>query len=352
MEKRRTIRNLSRLTWLPVFMVFGLWNELLAGDINYTYDDLNRLTRVEYDTAMVIDYDYDAAGNRTLKDIYMDSDFDGIPDSMDGTGDPDGDGLENYLDTDSDGDGIADSIEAGPDPKNPRNTDGTDMPDYLDTDSDNDGYTDRIEWITGSDPYDENSVPPAGIPTVSEAGMVILFLLLMSGGFFLLKRKKGRIVLMVLAGYMVSAWGQMISPVQAKEDNAGPGWINARGEGITPEAAKDYYQSLSTQKDGDLVLDVQGDPAAATAEIIELARALQHDPKLIYEYVCNRVDYTPYFGSLKGATLTYLDGSGNDFDQASLMIALLRESGYTAEYVFGEMWIPAYGAADQKDMQH
>ncbi|MFZ2631084.1 MAG: RHS repeat-associated core domain-containing protein [Desulfosalsimonadaceae bacterium] len=72
----------------------------------------------------------------------------------------------------------------------------------------------------------------------------------------------------------------------------------------------------------------------------------------IYEYIRNNVDYVPYFGSLKGATLTYLDGSGNDFDQASLMIALLRAGGYTAQYVYGKMTIPASGDTSQKDIQH
>jgi hypothetical protein len=42
---------------------------------------------------------------------------------------------------------------------------------------------------------------------------------------------------------------------------------------------------------------------------------------------------------MKGATLTLLDGSGNDFDQASLLIALLRESGYTAKFVIGQQTI-------------
>ena len=91
---------------------------------------------------------------------------------------------------------------------------------------------------------------------------------------------------------------------------------------------------------------------SATPELIELAGALRHDPKQIFEYVHNHIDYAPYFGSLKGATLTYLDGSGNDFDQASLTIALLRASGYTAQYVYGRMSIPDHGTADNKDMQH
>jgi len=67
-----------------------------------------------------------------------------------------------------------------------------------------------------------------------------------------------------------------------------------------------------------------------TDEIIELARGLRNDPKLIYEYVHDHIDYVPYYGSLKGATLTYFDGSGNDFDQVSLMVALLNASGLDA----------------------
>ena len=43
-------------------------------------------------------------------------------------------------DLDSDNDGIADSVEAGADPNTPVNTDGEDEPDYRDTDSDNDGF--------------------------------------------------------------------------------------------------------------------------------------------------------------------------------------------------------------------
>ncbi|MDD5154149.1 MAG: RHS repeat protein [Desulfovibrionales bacterium] len=36
----------------------------LAGAIDYTYDDLNRLLRVEYDDGTVIEYVYDEVGNR------------------------------------------------------------------------------------------------------------------------------------------------------------------------------------------------------------------------------------------------------------------------------------------------
>ena len=51
-----------------------------------------------------------------------------------------------------------------------------------------------------------------------------------------------------------------------------------------------------------------------TPEIKELAKALQHDPLLIYQYVYNHIDYVPTYGSLKGASMTLLERCGNDFD--------------------------------------
>jgi len=74
-----------------------------------------------------------------------------------------------------------------------------------------------------------------------------------------------------------------------------------------------------------------------TPEIQELARALKYDVDLIYEYVHNEIEFTPLWASSKGAMGALLDKSGNDFDQASLMIALLRESGYTASFVYGNL---------------
>ncbi|PIU80088.1 MAG: transglutaminase, partial [Nitrospirae bacterium CG06_land_8_20_14_3_00_70_43] len=92
--------------------------------------------------------------------------------------------------------------------------------------------------------------------------------------------------------------------------------------------------------------------AETAPEIVELARGLQHDPTLIYEFVHNTIDYVPYFGALKGAVLTLTEGAGNDFDQAALMVALLRASGFTAQFVYGQQFIPAFGAADQHDLHH
>jgi hypothetical protein len=56
-----------------------------------------------------------------------DADGDGIPDSVEGNGDPDGDTIPNYLDDDSDGDSLPDVDEGTADP------DSDSVPNYLDS---------------------------------------------------------------------------------------------------------------------------------------------------------------------------------------------------------------------------
>lgn len=128
-----------------------------------------------------------------------------------------------------------------------------------------------------------------------------------------------------------------------------PGWGMAKAPLISPAEAGTVTEAAGEER----ILEVGlGTETEMTPEIQELARALQHDPKLIYEFVRNHIQYVPYYGCLKGATLTLIERSGNDFDQAALMIALLRISGYTAQFVSGTMTIPNFGDADHYDMQH
>ncbi len=61
-----------------------------------------------------------------------------------------------------------------------------------------------------------------------------------------------------------------------------------------------------------------------TENLKNLAVSLQNDPLTIFNYVANNINYIPYFGSKKGADSTLLEKHGNDFDQASLLIGLLR----------------------------
>ncbi|PXA77560.1 hypothetical protein DMC25_23060 [Caulobacter sp. D4A] len=78
-------------------------------------------------------------------------------------------------------------------------------------------------------------------------------------------------------------------------------------------------------------------------EVKALATALRHDPDLIYEYVRNSVDTEFLFGAHKGALGVIIDRSGSPFDQAMLMVELLRESGFTARYKFGTLTLVTEG---------
>jgi transglutaminase-like putative cysteine protease len=77
-----------------------------------------------------------------------------------------------------------------------------------------------------------------------------------------------------------------------------------------------------------------------TPRIRALAASLDKDPVRIYEHLKNTFPYEPYYGSLKGADETLAQGAGNDFDLASLLIALLRTSGVPARYALGTIDIP------------
>src|ERR1039458_1333925 len=66
-----------------------------------------------------------------------------------------------------------------------------------------------------------------------------------------------------------------------------------------------------------------------TPEIAALARGLENDPQRIFDYVHDHIRYVHYFGSHKGAELTLLERSGNDFDQCALLVSLLRAAGFT-----------------------
>ncbi|QID19401.1 RHS repeat protein [Nitrogeniibacter mangrovi] len=89
-------------------------------------------------------------------------------------------------------------------------------------------------------------------------------------------------------------------------------------------------------------LRASGDNApVGPGSIAELARALKGDPDLIYEYVRNNVEFYPIWGVQKGAVGAILDNQGTAFDQAELMVELLRQSGYTASYVKGRINLTA-----------
>ncbi|MGQ0532182.1 MAG: hypothetical protein ACT4OF_05760, partial [Caulobacteraceae bacterium] len=75
--------------------------------------------------------------------------------------------------------------------------------------------------------------------------------------------------------------------------------------------------------------------ATRPEEIRELARALRNDVDLIYDYVRNNIEIEWAYGLRKGALGAHLDRSGTAFDQAVLMVDLLREAGLSASFRAG-----------------
>src|SRR6266508_4651398 len=64
-------------------------------------------------------------------------------------------------------------------------------------------------------------------------------------------------------------------------------------------------------------------------------------PLQVYAWVRNNVAPELYHGFMKGPLQTYLDGSGNDADTASLLVALLRAKGFPARYARGTVTVTA-----------
>jgi len=68
---------------------------------------------------------------------------------------------------------------------------------------------------------------------------------------------------------------------------------------VTPPSAADLAETVDVH---------------LTPEIRAKALELGNNPVKIYEWVRNNIDYQVYYGSLKGAQQTLLEGAGNDFD--------------------------------------
>jgi len=113
---------------------------------------------------------------------------------------------------------------------------------------------------------------------------------------------------------------------------------------ISPSAADTYYctPAANCTTSGAREFWVQNFPV----EIPALARALRYDVDLIYDFVRHQIKYVPIYGLQKGALGALVDRSGTAFDQAQLMVELLRASGHTASFVAGTVSLTATQAGD------
>lgn len=86
-------------------------------------------------------------------------------------------------------------------------------------------------------------------------------------------------------------------------------------------------RKIAAAPDGD-----ETDPA-----IVAKAAELGHDPAQIFAFVRDAIGIDPYVGSLRGARGALAGHAGNALDRASLTVALLRASGFTARYAQGAL---------------
>jgi len=103
----------------------------------------------------------------------------------------------------------------------------------------------------------------------------------------------------------------------------------------TPGAEPSNLPRTPTADDTSETIEVQ-----FTEDISATANELEKNPVKMYEFVRNTMSFEPYYGSRKGANETLLEKGGNDFDQASLLIALFRYCGIPARYVQGVVDVP------------
>lgn len=149
------------------------------------------------------------------------------------------------------------------------------------------------------------------------------------------------------AGRAIGASGRPVPQLERK-----PGqWRSVpKVDPVDPDVARRYIESrplptniyVPPQKmEGENLKSLAGGAASNTVggpvSIVELSRSLKSNVDLIYEWVFNNIDVLPTHGVHKGAVGAIIDGFGNSFDQADLMIKLLRQAGYTANYQYGTL---------------
>lgn len=129
----------------------------------------------------------------------------------------------------------------------------------------------------------------------------------------------------------------LLTPILAFEvcAQSNPLWENTHTEVVGPYSEDPPIDPLALG-----ALAALSVPESVSAEIVELANALDNDPVRIFEYVRNQIEYEAYYGLKKGSELTLLEGSGNDFDQCALLADLLEAAGLSPTFRHGFVSLP------------
>jgi len=184
-------------------------------------------------------------------------------------------------------------------------------------------------------------------------------------GFWLAKRGLGGLAPILLSIFLVVMLALPLGQTSLHaQEFQGPGWFTVPMRRLPYQKAQINYLLSPTRSVAEarseseypvkagIIGGTQPIAEQITPEIAALARALENDPKKIFDFVHDQIRYVHYFGSKKGAQLTLLERSGNDFDQCALLVALLRAAGFTnVDYCFGFAGFE-YSNALNQDLKH
>lgn len=125
----------------------------------------------------------------------------------------------------------------------------------------------------------------------------------------------------------------------------------SKQEPVDPDTARKTIEgrplptNVYVPKAAGTVLSIAAGNASNTAQgpasIVEQARSLKNDVDLIHQFVTENIEFLGTYGLQKSGIGALSDGFGNSFDQADLMVQLLRQAGYSANYLFGELEMDA-----------
>jgi len=104
---------------------------------------------------------------------------------------------------------------------------------------------------------------------------------------------------------------------------------------ILPPEATDPPTSADLAADTTVVL---------TPDIVAQAKSLGNSPAALFAYVYNNIQFVPYYMLVQNSESVLWSGKGNDADQATLLIALLRAAGIPARYASGYINVPVADA--------
>jgi hypothetical protein len=136
--------------------------------------------------------------------------------------------------------------------------------------------------------------------------------------FSLMRHKRGQPMkkLLLILGVVFTAIA-----VQAE---CGPGRSQTAPASVAPVECDGSFQAVFLPQATPITQTSSAIAEAYTPDIQALAENLGNDPTRIFNYVHDQIRYVHYFGSKKGAELTLLERSGNDFDQCALLSSLLQ----------------------------